>query len=241
MTDLNRRQFVSRSGAALAALGLAATGSSRLLAEALGASGDLTPERAETYKALVVAVAGEGGGRKVDAEAAYADFEKWFAAQSESARGTALLVLDRIESGPDTRFSKRRPDRNAEFLGSWKSAKPRHERENDAALLRRMEKGPGSGGSVKEARRRFDDYLLERRAQILARQKEIKDSLGEHVLDLDGVTGLPRWRPDLDGETPVSHPIDEDSDEFRRRATALAAEQLALVPFPHRNPDRAAA
>lgn len=229
MTDLNRRQFMLRGGGVLAALGLATMGDTRLLAQALGATAELTPERETTYKALVDAVVPASGRPKPDVDAALADFRKWFDAQSEEARGAAVLVLDRIERGPANGLSKGKSDQNHEFLLGWQALRTPGERAYEARLLKDMERGPGGRGRAAE--QRFDAYLAEQRAEGLKLQARIEKAWGRHVLEVDGVTLLPRWRPEPDGVEPESHPDESDREEFKKRATATAAEQLALVPF----------
>ncbi|HEX2127325.1 MAG TPA: hypothetical protein VHF45_12295 [Thermoleophilaceae bacterium] len=230
MTDLNRRQFMLRGGGVLAALGLATLGDSRLLAQALGATAELTPEREATYRALVDAVVREVRDRPVDTDAALAYFEKWFAAQSEDDRGAAVLVLDRIERGPSSKaLSKGRPDENHEFLLSWQALRTPSERAYEARCLENMERGPGGRG--KAAERRFDQYLAAQRAEGLKLQAKLEKTWGPHVMEVDQVTLVSRYQPPSDGVEPEAQPDESDREEFKKRATATAAEALARVPF----------
>jgi hypothetical protein len=96
--DLDRRQFLTRASALLAAtsgLGLA----SRLTAPAAAATVALTERRQAVYRALLATLreSPDGRFRHRDAAAGARAFADSYAAQPEAARAHADAVLDAVE------------------------------------------------------------------------------------------------------------------------------------------------
>jgi len=233
MDNLNRRAFLGRGGALLAALA-ALQANPAFLADALGAPPELGEAEIATYRALLEAL-GEVPHTKIDpsrADEAVEFLREWFGEQADESRRGIVAVLRTLEDGPDgAKFTKTHRRDRLKLMRGWEADRTPAERKFEARAGGTAKGHPRRTGQRSADERAFIEYVREQEREVERRAKEVKREYGDWILLPDLVTGLPPYHPEYDDAQPEDWPDESGHPVVKRRYVASAALALAGLAF----------